>query len=837
MYPDQVPAGEYDDFRGKLSPLLASSHRSLIPVAYKTKGSTLFVPSSLTLTIEYWEQESAKTIVSARLEAVFVEGDPPDNITALTIKVMPLSLVSCFLDFHMPTYVYAVLFVYLIGAGCFVLCKLAFNRGDLLYFFRKSLQCFLVPAAKGFGLVLMTCGSFLGFFILLGKTTNFDIIPSNYDNKPVDKSAATLIDNGRQGIPLVLAGIGLFMSILDRSFKIPTEVEARILLEGEKKHCKLYKSEKSEKNWSESRVPFFIMILNAKKYYLFVWPLVYMQLYIYLYNQLLTADLWVSVPIAILLLPLLIQLPIMLLVNRLKDILFLGVFYIIGEVILSMCLLRVSNVLVSMVLRCVSSVYWLVFRLGFDICQRRLYAWLHRQHRGTWAYGLLEDSIKLVVAQRTQEKSMKAAFDISVSICSVFMRPLGLGLVYLLQGEAQLTESVLNVAVQTDTNILYALIQTPLELLLVGLVFLFVDNHLRLQVLDLVEYYQHLFKHRGSRWVCDAFGYRENLQASFRPLDKLCFSSQYYFFVFGMAMSLLAFLFGVFMVMRNSYVFCNDPAFLMLLFCILFSRKLGELLVSFISVKSKLYYQKPAKDHGKLDSVSAFEKRRCHDEYFDLEAVKHYFISSRSGWIVANLHRILSKRNFHEDGRRILTKYILELNAQKRRRLESRRRQVEQELLQNEGRVGAHGPRVLTVSLKLMQNTVQPVLSQWLALAKQYALLKRFVQDAKERKSNCEFCKIDMELEVLEKYPFWEVVNRFRVENVGKPFSAHAFAEFYRQNQQLITICFECKLKKEHIHRSERLEMIKSKNNLCARLIVRKWLMCARSILLHQRPT
>lgn len=129
---------------------------------------------------------------------------------------------------------------------------------------------------------------------------------------------------------------------------------------------------------------------------------------------------------------------------------------------------------------------------------------------------------------------------------------------------------------------------------------------------------------------------------------------------------------------------------------------------------------------------------------------------------------------------------------------------------------------------------VIPIMQFWLNLSREHMHLRKYVQILKQPLPNCEFCKIDLQLEVLERFPFHSIVNKFRVANTGRVFLAHEFLEFYRTQQQFITTCFECRLKKEHVHRNERLEAARSRNNLCARLLIRKWLVCARSRILHR---
>ena len=43
------------------------------------------------------------------------------------------------------------------------------------------------------------------------------------------------------------------------------------------------------------------------------------------------------------------------------------------------------------------------------------------------------------------------------------------------------------------------------------------------------------------------------------------------------------------------------------------------------------------------------------------------------------------------------------------------------------------------------------------------------------------------------------MVNLYRVQNVGKMFDEEGFLEFYRLNQEFITICLDCKDKNLHL--------------------------------------
>jgi hypothetical protein len=131
----------------------------------------------------------------------------------------------------------------------------------------------------------------------------------------------------------------------------------------------------------------------------------------------------------------------------------------------------------------------------------------------------------------------------------------------------------------------------------------------------MLEYSMHRFQNRSHRWVLDAFKYKQTVNLTLRTIEKLCFSSQFYFFVMGMSLSLIVMLQGVIIMMHNSYNLYNDPAFLGVLVCVIILGRILELFISYVSVKSKLYQLKNEKNKAKLDSISFFRRKENYDSY------------------------------------------------------------------------------------------------------------------------------------------------------------------------------------------------------------------------------
>lgn len=88
---------------------------------------------------------------------------------------------------------------------------------------------------------------------------------------------------------------------------------------------------------------------------------------------------------------------------------------------------------------------------------------------------------------------------------------------------------------------------------------------------------------------------------------------------------------------------------------------------------------------------------------------------------------------------------------------------------------------------------------------------------------------MNIELEVIEKISFATLVNEYRLMNVGRMFIPDHFVQFYKQKQECITLCIECKDKKLYLEKKH-LDLAGAPKRMLS-----KWLIMARSRLLHRR--
>lgn len=88
-------------------------------------------------------------------------------------------------------------------------------------------------------------------------------------------------------------------------------------------------------------------------------------------------------------------------------------------------------------------------------------------------------------------------------------------------------------------------------------------------------------------------------------------------------------------------------------------------------------------------------------------------------------------------------------------------------------------------------------------------------------------CSINIELETIEKIEFREIINEYRILNVGRPFIESHFISFYKEKQDFITVCFDCKEKNLHLEKKA-IELAGLPT-----IMMKKWLLIAKSRLLH----
>ena len=82
----------------------------------------------------------------------------------------------------------------------------------------------------------------------------------------------------------------------------------------------------------------------------------------------------------------------------------------------------------------------------------------------------------------------------------------------------------------------------------------------------------------------------------------------------------------------------------------------------------------------------------------------------------------------------------------------------------------------------------------WKNKTKEILKFKKWSVDAikKMKKSKCQKCSSDFNLQVYQNIPFEELIEDFKKRNMGEEPSIIKWKKYFEQNQKFVTLCVEC---------------------------------------------
>ena len=137
----------------------------------------------------------------------------------------------------------------------------------------------------------------------------------------------------------------------------------------------------------------------------------------------------------------------------------------------------------------------------------------------------------------------------------------------------------------TDLNlyILFSLIiipfQSTIDMILMNILELFHTW----PVYDYLHFCRHRFITRTVHWKQHEDEFDETLERPLQMIDRLCFSSQFYFINIFIGYAIVFLFIGITMMLRSEYSMFGDPLFPMLAMFIVFSCLIATRLIMYIS--------------------------------------------------------------------------------------------------------------------------------------------------------------------------------------------------------------------------------------------------------------
>jgi len=251
------------------------------------------------------------------------------------------------------------------------------------------------------------------------------------------------------------------------------------------------------------------------------------------------------------------------------------------------------------------------------------------------------------------------------------------------------------------------------------------------------------------------------------------------------------------------------------------------------------------------------------------DVVRTHFLQQNKVWIIKNLKQVVNMNNFYDNDGYLLKLYQrlvddeLKLQNEKKRLEFIELKKSEQGLARLDPNVddkmhheGEGSEPVLRLKKTQVKN-VSYLLNHWYYFAKQNLYLKGLVSEFEERQAQllCEKCGLDTCLKTIPQIPLVDIMSRYRIEYAGLPFNKYDWIKFYEKKQKFMTLCPDCEvieqMKKVNLRRGKSGTKSISKMNSSqalpgeklqahiakpTKIILKDWLMRAKSSLLHLKP-
>ena len=311
---------------------------------------------------------------------------------------------------------------------------------------------------------------------------------------------------------------------------------------------------------------------------------------------------------------------------------------------------------------------------------------------------------------------------------------------------------------------------------------------------------QERFQHRSVRWMGHDRTRRATRQDEASALERLGFSSQYYFVLTLCTNGLFFVVLGLEMMLQGAYNAWADPALVVVLVLVACMARFVEWLCVWVAqYLVGLWEPKASSIHPLNDEASA--RRGDGDDEEEDEAFQHAFLEHNRTWLINQLPRLLTPHALRTERDELL--HQLNVVLDKAHRSAHRR----------------FGPVQLPPR-------AQDVLRVWLRQARQRARLLAVVQPLIER-AQAMHCHVDAHhpgpLQVELLLPFDTMLALFAEETQGRG-TEDAWKAFWAKRQRYTTLCSPCL----PVHRQQQARLTPA-----AHALLRRWHDEARRRLRH----
>lgn len=399
----------------------------------------------------------------------------------------------------------------------------------------------------------------------------------------------------------------------------------------------------------------------------------------------------------------------------------------------------------------------------------------------------------------------------SSSIQAVFMAPFVLVFILYFADETQIPK---NYKIQQQDVAYYLLFNVLIiipQLLVDIMVFHLLESIYDYKIFDYFTYCSYRFRTRRQPWIFEA---NEKLDRSllmpWRSIDKMSYSSQYYFSVTLASWGIMCLTIGWTILLRNNFNPFGDPSFFILLILIIITGIPFKIVIQKIAhafrvwtpnTHSVFIQEIPEEEEPIVQLIDEYAEENALLVKIQTALFKSKFLQKNRIWLIENVDSI-ARENFtsHEQLKQVYQQ-IMNYHAHQ----EKSQRHIEE--IQDKFLALPHyrDRQELDISqedteIKSFKLHPEPDPSSirlalhWLNSARLIQSLKKAVIALHEIEigNTCSKCESRDRLRLVTMHSLYEILDRFREEYKGYVITLNKWKKYYSLHQQYFTYCIDC---------------------------------------------
>ena len=449
----------------------------------------------------------------------------------------------------------------------------------------------------------------------------------------------------------------------------------------------------------------------------------------------------------------------------------------------------------------------------------------------------------------SSEPILRIIYLFSIKLMTVLFNPITIFIFYYFSEEIKIKElfSLKEEGLYIHFFLLSLSIIIPemiLQLILINIIQIYYN----INVNDYLEFCHFRYSIRETDFINMRYTMEYGINKFWRSLDALLFSEQYYLNLFISTTFFLMFIIGIIILTFYSYNPLGEPYLIFIIFvfliCIIIFHNVIKLLNKYIL---KIFESKNPPINKRTGKILQFLDKYSPQNMNKSTTSKKFrekFVKVNKIWIIENLAKVLGIEDdinnyFDEKGKgQFNTNKELELKLQQiyqdalnyefiEKEIQHKKELIKRDLeimpynQENIGEINKDYGIRLDISKdsnsdlssiyydgkikKLdqyfekdenidLKKRIIDIAQVWKNKAKEILRFKKWSVDVikKMKKSKCQKCSSDFNLQVYQNIPFEELIEDFKKRNMAEQPGIIKWQKYFEQNQKFVTLCVEC---------------------------------------------